>query len=91
MNLVDLETAARCLNLDLDVQAEKAVDLLNGAEDIVLRHIEQTVEDLADDVPFNIKAAVMVVALSLHDNPEEDPLTPAAVSLLRPHRNPGVF
>lgn len=94
MNLVDLETAAGHLRLDLDADADLIGSVLNGAESLVLAHIEQTAEELTEEhgeIPFGVKAAVLVVALNLHDNPELDPLSDAAISLMRPFRNPGVF
>jgi len=87
--IVELEDAAENLRASLDdCEIPK---LLARAEGIVLGHLELEDYELPDPIPEPMKAAVLIILQELYDKRDSDPLTPAAVSLLRPFRSVGVF
>ena len=90
--IVELEEATR--NLHADEDDCEIPSLLARAEGIVLGHLElEDYElDLEDPkVGEPVKAAVLIVLQELYDKRDSDPLTPAAISLLRPFRSVGVW
>ena len=92
MAIVDLEEAVENLRASLDdCEIPK---LLARAEGIVLGHLELEDDELDLDDPKvaePLKAAVLIVLLELYDRRSSDPLTLAAISLLRPFRSVGVW
>lgn len=94
--LVDLETARRNLHQLDTSDDDNIVTLLRGASAAVLNHLKvpaSTYEDSEGNplnVPWEIKAAVLLAMQSLYDNPEADPMTAAVRSILLPLRDPAL-
>ena len=89
MSIVDLAEAIQNLRAsedDCEVQT-----LLARAEGIVLAHLDLESPGLDDPAPEPVKAAVLIVLNELYDKRDKDPLTEAAISLLRPYRSVGVW
>lgn len=92
MAIVELEDAAE--NLRAGSDDCEIPKLLARAEGIVLGHLELEDYELDLDDPKvaePLKAAVLIVLQELFDKRDSDPLTPAAISLLRPFRSVGVW
>lgn len=100
MGLVTLDTAKEHLHPPGDVDDARIERLIEEATGFVLDYIKAAPDayqsssgEPADDVPPQVRSAVLLVLGSLYDNadgqnPDKDPLSPAVISLLRSKRTP---
>lgn len=93
--ILDLDAVKAELRVDIDDDDERITTTIDQAIAIVLDFLkvprdEYENVDEEDDLPDIVYAAVVRVIMSLYDNPQDDPLTPAVRSMLHRLRDPAI-
>lgn len=93
--ILDIEAVKQELKIDIDDDDERVVRTMDQAVSIVLDFLKVDSDayendDGDNDFPDIVYAAIVRVILSMYDEPEKDPLTPAVRSMLHRLRDPAL-